>query len=125
MKNAQLFAPEAYWKLSPAQQKALCNGCGTDTTWFVPDTIWGLRITPACNIHDYMYKTGTTIEDKHSADRAFLNNMLRLIRAKTRLPWMIHLRVRRARIYYEAVHLLGGPAFWAGKNAPGEMGTVS
>lgn len=112
-----LFAPEAYKKLTAVALAAIANGCGA-IGWkidLVPDTLWGLGIRAACDIHDYMYHTGETIEDKNEADRVFLNNMLRLIVAKTKYKWLRRLRRRRALIYYFAVRHFGGPAFWAGK----------
>jgi hypothetical protein len=112
-----LFAPSGYWELDAGQRADLCNGCGTKGLCgvIVPDTFYGLCVTPACDIHDYMYVTGETIDDKIRADSTFLNNCLRLIEAGTRWNWLKRLRARRARIYYEAVKRLGGPAFWAGK----------
>ena len=93
--------------------------------FLVPDDLLGLCITPACDIHDYMYTVGDSISDKDSADRSFLNNMLRLIDAHD--CWQIFKRRRalEAQVYYEAVHLFGGPAFWSGKNLEVELGIVT
>lgn len=120
----QLFAPESFWRLPPEEKERICNGCGTKGLcgFIVPDTVYGLCITPACQIHDYQYHVGETIADKDSADRAFYNNMLRIIDASTRPRFLKKLRRRRAKTYYLAVAELGGPAFWAGKNKPLEMG---
>lgn len=108
-----LFAPETYKKLTAAAKVLFTNGCGAAGRFdFVPDTLWGLAIKEACNIHDYMYHTGETIEDKNEADRVFLNNMLRLINAGTKNKWLRSLRRRRALVYYFAVKNFGGPAFW-------------
>ena len=117
--TAQLYAPKNYWTLSPEDHAMICNGCGAANAKFdfVPDTIYGLGVNPACNIHDYMYLMGETIDDKKEADRVFLNNLLRLIDHKG--GWRRFLRRRRALKYYNAVVELGGPAFWDGKNAPG------
>lgn len=122
--QTQLFAPEAFWDLTDEQRAKLCNGCGPGKMlgFLVPDTLWGLSIAPACDIHDFMYITGETIADKDSADRVFLNNMLRLIDANTRWDWLKYFRARKARTYYLAVRELGGPWFWAGKNSPHELG---
>ena len=112
-----LYAPETYKKLTQTEAAAITNGCGTGG-WkidLVPDTLLGLDITEACNIHDYMYHIGETIEDKNEADRVFMNNMLRLIDAETKHGWLRRFRRRRAIIYYFAVKNFGGPAFWAGK----------
>ena len=122
--TAQLFAPETFWTLHPILRGKYCNGCGPKGLcgFIVPDTIWGLCITAACEIHDYMYAIGETLADKEEADRVFLNNLLRIIDAGTRYDWLKRLRNRRARTYYLAVVELGGPAFWSGKNKPEELG---
>lgn len=124
--TVELFAPEGYWTLTPAQKKDLCNGCGPKKLagWIIPDTIWGLCITAACDIHDYMYRTGNFYADKTEADRVFLNNMIRLIDARTRYRWLKLLRLLRAYTYYRAVDLFGGPFFWFGKNDSVELGAV-
>lgn len=115
-----LFAPETYKKLSAVAKAAIVNGCGAMRSFdLVPDNLYGLAITEACNIHDYMYHTGETIEDKNEADRVFFNNMLRLINAKTKYKWLKRLRRRRAWVYYLAVKNFGGPAFWDGKQSTG------
>ena len=123
---AHLFAPAEFWKLTPDQRAEICNGCGPDgwLNLLVPDTILGLSISLACDIHDYMYVTGETIADKAAADRVFMNNLVRIITAKTKWSLLMWLRLKRARIYYETVHFFGGNWFWVGKNDPGEMGFV-
>ena len=121
MAKCHLFAPATYWKLNPHEKKKICNGCGTKGLGgiLVPDTLYGLSIEEACNIHDYMYHIGHTIEDKEKADRVFLNNMLRIIES-VKYPWYLKwfkwLRCQRAMKYYQAVRDFGGPAFWKGKN---------
>ncbi len=118
-----LYAPESYWKASAEERTKRCNGCGTKGLggWLVPDTLYGLNITEACNIHDWMYAKGKVIADKDSADRAFLNNMLRIIEAESS-AWFKSIRKRRAWAYYLAVKQFGGAAFWSEKNKPEEMG---
>lgn len=119
----KLYAPESYWTASPEVRNQVINGCGTAgwKGWIVPDTIYFLNIVEACKIHDWMYTCGQTLADKQEADRVFLNNMLRIIEAKTRIKTLKKLRAIRAREYYEAVEHFGGPAFWAGKNPPQSM----
>jgi hypothetical protein len=111
----KLYAPLEYWQLT---NNTDVNGCGTGgwKNTLVPETLWGLSVTEACNIHDWMYLVGKTNDDKVTADRVFLNNMTRIINAN-RSCWVIRiLRLRRAKLYYEAVKYFGGPAFWHGKN---------
>lgn len=121
MAGCRLFAPSHYWRLQPWEKREICNGCGTKGLGgiLVPDTLYGVSIEEACNIHDYMYHVGRTIEDKKLADRVFLNNMLRLIECR-KYPWWLRwlrwLRCQRAMKYYQAVRDFGGPAFWKCKN---------
>jgi hypothetical protein len=115
---AQLYAPPNYVVASPAVRALIANGCGPGG-WkldLVPDHIWFLDISEACNIHDWMYTFGNTLADKDEADRVLLNNCLRLVDAAGGC-WLLRcLRRHRVRIYFEAVHIFGGPAFWACKN---------
>lgn len=124
---AILFAPEQYWRLTEELRRELTNGCGAGG-WLnklIPETMWGLNVTPVCNIHDYMYAVGDDHEDKEEADRVFRNNLLRWIDANTH-GWLLRrLRYNRAQVYFEAVQHFGGPAFWHGKNKPEEMGVLS
>jgi hypothetical protein len=113
----KLYAPPEYWLLTPEEKARICNGAGPKGYgWAVPDTLYGLSIRSAADIHDYMYHVGTTLADKLEADRVFLNNMLRIIGAKTHFKWLAWLRTRRANKYYWAVDQFGGPAFWNEKN---------
>jgi len=112
-----LHEPPSYTDASKGQRDAICNGCGAANAKFdfVPDTIYGLCITPACNIHDWMYdEAGPDIVFKREADRVFLNNILRIIEDKG--GFLKFLRRRRALKYYLAVKYLGGLAFWKDKN---------
>lgn len=126
MNQVSLYAPPEYWKLSEVERKSYRCGPGRGVLEILtPETIWGLCVTPACAIHDFMYKEGPpTDQGKEEADLVFLNNMVRLIEAGTGYPPLLRLRLRRARVYYQAVKLLGGAAYWKGKNKPGEMGLV-
>lgn len=128
MNQTFLFAPPEYWKLTDDERKNFRCGPGRGVLEFlVPEKIWGLCITPACAIHDFMYREGPpTPEGKAEADAVFLNNTIRLIEAGTDPHYrlLMRLRLRRARTYYESVKLMGGAAYWKGKNKPGEMGLV-
>jgi hypothetical protein len=116
----QLSAPESY-RLATAHDIArTCNGCGTKGLggWLVPDTLFGLDIGEACDIHDWRYSEGTCWRDKDVADWEFLSNMLTIINANT--GWLAYLlrpfRIHRAWAYYEAVRAFGRSAYAKGKN---------
>ncbi len=117
-----LYAPKEYWETQ--DRTAICNGCGTKGLGgiLVPDTLYGLSVTDACNIHDWMYAYGRSAADKEEADRVFLNNMVRIVQGRTQWGWLKSLRLRRARKYYLAVKYGGGPAYWTGKNGRETMG---
>lgn len=119
--KSNLYKPVSYTKADKGLLEFICNGCGSARAKFdfIPDSIYFLKIREACDIHDWMYHFGQTIEDKKEADRVFLNNLLRLIEATEGIFNRIlkPLRRRRALKYYEAVTAFGGPAFWSGKPA--------
>ncbi len=114
----KLYAPKSYWEASEDELKKITNGCGTDG-WkgaLVPETLWGLSVSTACNIHDWMYQKGQSFESKEEADRVFLNNMVRTVNYNTNNCILKKLRRHRAKVYFEVVSLFGGDAFWNGKN---------
>lgn len=121
-KPVRLYEPISYVTATCDEKRRVCNGCGSAQAKFdfVPDSIYGLKITPACNIHDWMYHKGKTLADKEEADRVFLNNMLRLIEGSTsffgKRKFIKRRRRVRAKVYYECVRWWGGPAYWEGKN---------
>lgn len=111
-----LTAPVEYWCCVEDFRDRITNGCGPGGWKFdlVPDSIWGLSVHTACDIHDWCYYWGETSRDKEFADRLFLNNMLAIIDANSN--WLMKiLRKHRAFKYYDAVAVLGNPAFWKGK----------
>lgn len=120
-----LYAPDSYQQALPSVREQVINGCGPGG-WkvdLIPDTVYGLSIKEACNIHDWMYAVGRTIQDKEEADRIFLNNTLRLINRKGGILGRLlrHPRRVRAYEYYTAVKCFGGPAFWSGKNSTSDL----
>lgn len=81
-----LIAHKDYWHLPEETKKKLCNGMGSEhglfnrfIKWLIPDHFFGLDMTEAANIHDFMYWVGGTMWDKIVADIVFLYNMLRKI----------------------------------------------
>lgn len=89
------------------------NGAGpSGKGWIVPDTLWGLSITEAANVHDWMYTYGN---DKIEADLVFLENMIRIIDDATEFRFLHWMRTSRALKYYLAVRYFGQGAFDAAK----------
>lgn len=117
----KLYAPDSYHLASPEERAKYTNGCGPegwklDVGVFLRFLMWLVRLDwkPACLVHDWMYAEGSTIEDKDEADRAFLNNMLRIVDDKGGPRWLRRRRRALAVTFYAAVAELGGPAFWDG-----------
>lgn len=111
-----LLMPFAFRVAPPAVRARICNGAGpAGWGWIVPDTIWGLSITIAADIHDWMYTLGQTEADRRQADLVFLHNMITLINAKQTSGILRAMRELRAIGYYLAVSWLGRLAFKRGK----------
>ncbi|WP_320055636.1 hypothetical protein [Desulfuromonas thiophila] len=113
--NAGLLTTQDYEELPPQIKSKLCNGMGSQQTWWnrllfwlIPDHFFGLDMAEAGNIHDFMYWQGGSLWGKIVADLVFLYNMLRLIHnagPKHRLK-----RYFMATRYYLAV-------FWGGRGS--------
>ncbi|MDX9743896.1 MAG: hypothetical protein RBT59_08775 [Arcobacteraceae bacterium] len=116
----KLYAPLSYWNAKENEKKSICNGCGAKKGLNVPDTFYGLSITQACNIHDWMYKEGTTQADKLFADAIFRLNLSIIIDTNSNFLTAI-LRHSRASTYYTVVARWGDDAFWIDKNRNDEM----
>jgi len=118
-KKYKLITPREYEKLDKRELELICNGCGTEG-WkgkLVPDTIYGVNITKACNIHDFMYFNGMTMKDKKEADDVFLKNLLTIVNHSPKWSsWLNRWRRKRARKYYLAVKHFGKKAYMAGKH---------
>lgn len=98
-----LQAPEGFWRLKPSEYKKICNGAGPKHFgWLVPDTFYGLRITKAADIHDYMVHLGW---DWDAAARVFYDNLIVLIE-QAGGKWE-RLRKIRANTYRMAVKYVG------------------
>lgn len=100
------------------------NGCGAGDAWidFVPDTVYGLSITPICNLHDDAFVFCEPTEDAfHVVNKEFYENMRAWIKAKSSLRWRWRrLRYARAYVYYKLVEWRGFSSFCACKEALGE-----
>lgn len=118
--SEKLFAPVGYWAMSPSARAELTNGCGP-AGWkgrYIPDHLLWVSIQAACDIHDWMYRVGQTEADREEADRVFLNNMLRIVEARS-TNWLTRdLRRRLALRYYATVRDHGAVYFWEDKNLP-------
>ena len=117
----KLFADLACWefqKTFPDEFDSYGCGPGGVGDFFVPDTVYFLSIRAACRIHDWGYRhsLGASDADRKRHDRILLNNSLRIVHAKTNWRFLLKLRIRRCRTYYQMVRAFGGPAYWEERN---------
>lgn len=105
--------PRFFWPVQPPTEFPSC--CGAGEGWkekLVPDTIFGVCISPVCWIHDRMYEfSKPLLSDFYQANDVFLVNMVRLLRAKSSSSVLRYFRNNRAMTYYEAVEEFGESAF--------------
>ncbi len=119
----KLYAPSSYWKYSKEALEELVNGCGP-RGWkgrYIPDSLIGVSIKEACNIHDFMYAFGEKEEDREQADRVLLNNMMRTVEACSGNWFSRWIRRKLALHYYGVVRDMGGTYFWHDKNPEGTV----
>lgn len=103
-----ITAPANFWKMTPSEYKLICNGAGPKGWgWLVPDTMWGLNVKKAADIHDYMYYWA--IWPRKLADKIFLDNMLHIINYKG--GYLKYARRIRAHTYHSAVRLFGSSCY--------------
>lgn len=112
-----LVAPLEYWAVPPEDMHLHVSGrCGPGKGFvekLIPEKLWGLSVTKACEIHDFMYEFGEkTKEYKRAADNVFLSNMLTLVDRNTKWGWLKWLRKRAAFGYYQKVCSFGDPWFF-------------
>lgn len=96
------------------------GGCGPGGIgdYFVPDTILGISVYPACPPHDYDYTVGKTKEDKEQADLRLSRNLFRIVDIecpKALDPDKNKFATAMAQCYYLAVHKFGDDSFYRGK----------
>ena len=104
-----LEVPKEFNEMDEASLLMAMGGCGPGRfgDYFVPDTVYGMSIKPACGVHDLDYTLG---KDKEKADLRFLENM-NIIIGRSRFRLVRLLRQRRVLKYYLAVSKFGDSSF--------------
>ena len=94
-------------------------GCGPGGVgdYVVPDTVYGLAIKEACQIHDWDYRHSPGASSKHRKrrDKVMFNNALTIVAANlnTFVDRVVkRLRYRRVRFYYKMVRRFGARSYW-------------
>ncbi|MGB5793365.1 hypothetical protein [Poseidonibacter sp.] len=121
MKEPVLYAPLTFHNASCEEKKKVCNGCGAKDGVNVPNTMYGLDISQACHIHDWMFEEGKTLADFIFANAMFIVNLTRIIVHKSANKFMVSLRLLRASKYFTAVVLYGHEAYWKNKTENRKM----
>ena len=117
-KMKQLIAEDACWDFQANfPEEFLSYGCGPGGLgdWFVPDTMWGLSVTPACRIHDWDYRHSEGWGEEHrlECDQRLRDNCLIIVNGRSRSKVLRSLRRLRVKTYYYSVRLGGGKAYWS------------
>lgn len=101
----KLLVPTAMAGVSIDYILRMTNGCGRAGLGgrLVPDTIWGLDVSPACRVHDWMYQDAASRADEDFADAILAANLVSLIQQRTSGRLLTWLRLRRAYKYVDAV----------------------
>lgn len=94
------------------------NGCGREglEERLIPDTIYGLDISPVCRVHDIMYQQAQERARRHKdqakltaeeqfADGVMSCNLVQFIQQRTSNALLRWLRLRRAHKYTDAVSM--------------------
>lgn len=82
----------------------------------VPESIFWLKVSPVCYIHDIMWQMAQpTWTEFHQSNSTMMHNLLTVIEKRSSNKWLEHLRNYRAITFYNAVDVLGEPIFWAVK----------
>ena len=83
------------------------NGCGAKGGIDVPDSIWLINISSACNIHDIEWELSKDYNDLVDANRRFSNNLKKITDYESMNNVMRWLRRYRVSTYVSAVDLVG------------------
>lgn len=99
----------SWWDSIPEDdRRRVMNGCGP-AGWkasYIPDTIWGVDVSTACDVHDCEYAYGNS---RSSADARFLANLCLICADHGGL--LTPLRILRAFTFFTAVRVFGAPYY--------------
>jgi hypothetical protein len=93
-----------------------CCGAGKAGDKFIPDSVWGVNISPACWVHDQMWSMApATWGAFHYSNSVLLLNCAFIIQARSANVVSCKIRLASAANYWLGVTIAGSPIFWAMK----------
>ena len=123
--NLPLYIPQNYLQATDKQRASVCNGCGAKNGAKVPNTIWGISIKTACNIHDWMFNIGKTKGDYYFANIMFFWNMTAIVVNASNVFTLL-IRMERVLTYFLGVMSSKGvKAYWVDKSVKDESNTIT
>ena len=113
----KLFVPSECQKFILEHPEEFASyGCGPGGIgdYIVPNTVYGLDINPACQVHDWQYRhsNDASEEARKNHDRTLSYNSMRIVVYNTKNHILYILRRRRVKTYYQMVRAFGGRAYW-------------
>ncbi len=108
--ETQTHTPVKYEDLTPAQKRAIVNGCGGKGGIVKPPH--RIFFDTSCNHHDYGYFKGCTEADRLADDKELKKSMKKDCAT---LPWYRQIRYRPwCWLYYRGVRIVGKKYFYYG-----------
>jgi hypothetical protein len=85
------------------------NGCrpGGVIGKIIPDTLIGVSVHEACNLHDLNYSIGGDTNDRKIADETFISDMLKAVEKNSKNSIGKNIRTIQAYLYYWSVRFFG------------------
>ena len=120
--SVQLVCPSEKFMWPHPTFKGFPSACGAGKLgdYLIPDTLWGLNVSPACYIHDQMWSLAEpSWSDFHASNALLFVNCAFIIQARSANFFIRDLRIARAATYLLAVSTLGAPIFWSLKEKQG------
>jgi len=110
----ELITPAGYYDIPKQERDSWGCGPGGFGDWIVPDTVYGLSVTPACRRHDfrYRYRQNRNNKTRKLDDNEFLANMQIIVDSKTKGFFLRRLRFTRCRTMHWFVRTLGKKAYY-------------
>ncbi len=98
-------------KYEEAFAKKEVNGCGAKGGIDVPDNILGMPITTLCNIHDTEWYYAKNFFELVESNQRLRRNIEKKIDKYSANSFMVWIRMKILHHYYDAVKLIGTPAY--------------